>query len=45
MEALTLNNRIEMPVLGLGVYQTPPGETRNAVAITVETFGREIPEA
>ena len=28
---ITLNNGIEMPALGLGVFQTPPAETRDAV--------------
>jgi diketogulonate reductase-like aldo/keto reductase len=100
MEFLTLNNGVDLPALGLGVFQTPPEETRVAVetafadgyqqidtaaaygnerqvgeairnsglerpeeiaaidgldtgrrggpepdAITLETFGREIPEA
>jgi diketogulonate reductase-like aldo/keto reductase len=28
METITLNNGLEMPALGLGVFQTPPDETR-----------------
>ena len=28
---LTLNNGVELPALGLGVFQTPPDETRDAV--------------
>ena len=28
---ITLNNGVEMPALGLGVFQTPPEETREAV--------------
>src|SRR5450755_2378359 len=28
---LTLNNGVEIPALGLGVFQTPPDETRDAV--------------
>jgi diketogulonate reductase-like aldo/keto reductase len=28
--ALTLNNGVDMPALGLGVFQTPPDETRAA---------------
>src|SRR5207247_477921 len=28
---ITLNNGVEMPALGLGVFQTPPDETRDAV--------------
>jgi diketogulonate reductase-like aldo/keto reductase len=31
METITLNNGIEMPALDLGVFQTPPEETRDAV--------------
>jgi hypothetical protein len=27
---LTLNNGVTMPALGLGVFQTPPDETRDA---------------
>jgi diketogulonate reductase-like aldo/keto reductase len=31
MQTLTLNNGVAMPALGLGVFQTPPEETRAAV--------------
>jgi diketogulonate reductase-like aldo/keto reductase len=31
MDTITLNNGIEMPALGLGVFQTPPDETTDAV--------------
>jgi diketogulonate reductase-like aldo/keto reductase len=31
METVTLNNGVKMPALGLGVFQTPPDETRDAV--------------
>src|SRR5207248_9914653 len=31
MDTITLNNGVEMPALGLGVFQTPPEETRDAV--------------
>jgi diketogulonate reductase-like aldo/keto reductase len=31
MEFLTLNNGVDLPALGLGVFQTPPEETRVAV--------------
>ena len=27
MEYVTLNNGVKMPMLGYGVYQTPPEET------------------
>ena len=57
---LKLNNGVELPALGLGVFQTPSDETRDAVAaaldtgrrggpepdaVTLEAFGRDIPEA
>jgi diketogulonate reductase-like aldo/keto reductase len=29
---IALNNGVEMPSIGLGVFQTPPDETRSAVA-------------
>src|SRR5213082_85453 len=31
MGSITLNNGVEMPALGFGVFQTPPDETRDAV--------------
>ncbi|MGW5852457.1 aldo/keto reductase [Streptomyces sp. NPDC055254] len=31
MQSVTLNNGVEMPVLGFGVYQIPPEETERAV--------------
>src|SRR5665213_3529837 len=31
MDTITLNSGVEMPALGLGVFQTPPDETRDAV--------------
>ncbi len=31
MLRLTLNNGVQMPALGFGVFQTPPDETRDAV--------------
>ncbi|GAA4813592.1 hypothetical protein GCM10023220_51420 [Streptomyces ziwulingensis] len=32
MRTVTLNNGIEMPILGFGVYQIPPEQTERAVA-------------
>ncbi|MFI1650312.1 aldo/keto reductase [Streptomyces avidinii] len=32
MQTITLNNGIEMPILGFGVYQIPPEQTEQAVA-------------
>src|SRR5207247_8192990 len=37
METLTLNNGVKMPALGLGVFQTPPDETRDAVRAALDT--------
>jgi diketogulonate reductase-like aldo/keto reductase len=34
---LTLNNGVTMPALGLGVFQTPPEETRAAVIAALQT--------
>jgi len=40
-----LNNGAEMPLLGFGVFQTPPEETRAAVATALETGYRHIDTA
>jgi hypothetical protein len=45
MESLTLNNGVEMPALGLGVFQTPPDETRDAVAAALRAGYRHIDTA
>lgn len=43
---VTLNNGVEMPWFGLGVYQTPPGEiTEQAVACALEAGYRHIDTA
>src|SRR2546430_4851350 len=42
---LTLNNGIEMPALGFGVFQTPPDETRAAVETALATGYRHIDTA
>jgi diketogulonate reductase-like aldo/keto reductase len=42
---LTLNNGVTMPALGLGVFQTPPDETRAAVAAALEAGYRHIDTA
>ena len=41
----TLNNGVEMPALGLGVFQTPPEETRAAVEAALRTGYRHIDTA
>src|SRR5436190_6252816 len=40
-----LNNGVEMPLLGFGVFQTPPEETRAAVEVALETGYRHIDTA
>lgn len=42
---LTLNNGVTMPSLGLGVFQTPPDATTDAVATALETGYRHIDTA
>jgi diketogulonate reductase-like aldo/keto reductase len=42
---LTLNNGVEMPALGFGVFQTPPDETRSAVEAALRTGYRPIDTA
>src|SRR3954468_8508628 len=42
---ITLNNGVEMPALGLGVFQTPPDETRNAVRAALDCGYRLIDTA
>ncbi|GGM98207.1 aldo/keto reductase [Streptomyces fuscichromogenes] len=45
MLTLTLNNGIQMPALGLGVFQTPPDETKAAVTAALELGYRHIDTA
>jgi diketogulonate reductase-like aldo/keto reductase len=42
---LTLNNGVQMPALGFGVFQTPPEQTRAAVAAALSTGYRHIDTA
>ena len=42
---ITLNNGVEIPALGLGVFQTPPDETTAAVAAALDTGYRHIDTA
>ena len=42
---LTLNNGVEMPVLGLGVFQTPPDETIGAVEAALAVGYRHVDTA
>ena len=45
MTNITLNNGVVMPAIGLGVFQTPPEETTDAVASALETGYRHIDTA
>src|ERR1700740_2773635 len=45
MMTLMLNNGVEMPAIGLGVFQTPPEETRAAVEAALATGYRHIDTA
>ena len=40
-----LNNGVELPALGFGVFQTPPDETRDAVRVALESGYRLIDTA
>ncbi|ONH23912.1 aldo/keto reductase [Pseudofrankia asymbiotica] len=42
---ITLNNGLEIPAVGFGVFQTPPDETRDAVSSALETGYRHIDTA
>ncbi len=42
---VTLNNGVEMPLLGYGVFQTPPEETEKAVSQALEVGYRSIDTA
>ena len=45
MDTITLNNGVEIPTVGLGVFQTPPEETRDAVQAALEVGYRHIDTA
>ena len=45
MEYVTLNNGVKMPILGYGVYQTPPEETERCVLEAIEVGYRSIDTA
>ncbi len=42
---LRLNNGVELPALGFGVFQTPPEQTRSAVEAALSTGYRHIDTA
>lgn len=45
MKTVKLNNDVEMPILGFGVYQVKPEETENVVIEALETGYRSIDTA
>ncbi len=45
VSTLMLNSGVELPALGLGVFQTPPDETRSAVAAALDAGYRHIDTA
>jgi diketogulonate reductase-like aldo/keto reductase len=45
METVTLNNGVTIPALGLGVFQTPPDETRDAVRSALDAGYRHVDTA
>ncbi|WP_122618844.1 aldo/keto reductase [Streptomyces sp. Tu 4128] len=45
MQTLTLDNGVQMPTLGLGVFQTPPEETKAAVRDALDLGYRHIDTA
>ena len=45
VSTLTLNNGVTLPALGLGVFQTPPDETRDAVTAALQAGYRHIDTA
>lgn len=45
MKTVKLNNGVEMPILGFGVYQVKPEETENVVIEALETGYRSIDTA
>ena len=42
---LMLNNGVQMPAIGLGVFQTPPAQTTSAVEAALSTGYRHIDTA
>jgi diketogulonate reductase-like aldo/keto reductase len=45
VSSVTLNNGVTLPALGLGVFQTPPDETRDAVTAALQAGYRHIDTA
>ncbi|WP_206061591.1 hypothetical protein [Nonomuraea basaltis] len=45
MRTVTLNNGVEMPIFGFGVYQMPPGQTEQAVTDALQAGYRLLDTA
>ena len=45
MQTVTLNNGVEVPILGFGVYQIPPDQTEQAVTNALATGYRHLDTA
>ncbi len=45
MKNIKLNNGVEIPILGFGVFQIPPAETERAVRAAIEAGYRHIDTA
>jgi 2,5-diketo-D-gluconate reductase A len=45
MDNLTLNNGVQLPPIGFGVFQSSPEETVDAVRTAIETGYRHIDTA
>jgi hypothetical protein len=45
MHTVKLNNGVEMPILGFGVYQIPPEDTERAVTEALEVGYRHLDTA
>ncbi len=45
MKTITVNNGLKMPALGLGVFQTPADETKEAVRAALDAGYRHIDTA
>ena len=45
METVTLNNGVQMPLMGYGTYQTPPRITEQCVAVAIRAGCRSIDTA
>jgi diketogulonate reductase-like aldo/keto reductase len=39
---VTLNNGVEMPILGFGVYQIPPADTKQGLGVIADQEGEHV---